>query len=212
MEKRILIVDDHPLIALGIENLLDHCGLRFTVDNSNKISDAFENLNKHNYELIILDVFMPEGDTHSILHRVFQINPNQKVLIHSSASETIYASHYLRLGANGFVSKGSTQEQLTKAIQTVISGKKYISDEVKDILLDELTKGTPANPFLILSKRVLEVAKLLAMGYSNLEIAKSFNLHASTIGTQKTRIYSKLGVNNQSEFDALSRLHSFYKT
>lgn len=206
----ILVIDDHPMVGLAIEQVV---GTRlegnYQVESRSTAKEGLDFVKANNYALIILDVFMPNADTHDIIHQILRIKPESKILINSSANEDIYALLYIKQGASGFISKSASLEKLEKAIRTVLTGERYVSRKTMDRLIDDLNGKRSANPFNNLSNREIEVAKLLAEGKGVKEIAQILNVHSSTIGTQKKSLFKELGITGLNEFYDLCKVYGF---
>ncbi len=205
-QTSILIVDDHPLIAIGLESALSKINQQIKFFNAQNGADALKLLRKQPFDIVFLDVFIPDTDTHNLLHQIKSIRPDLKILMFSSGNQTIYAPHYLKQGAHGFLQKGATETEIRAATEAILNGRLYLTE---DQVENGLKLGKEANPFEKLSAREMEVAKLLADGKKVTEIARTLNLHTSTIGTQKARILDKLSLKSQHEFEELARLHQF---
>jgi two-component system, NarL family, invasion response regulator UvrY len=158
--------------------------------------------------LIILDVNLPDTDTQSLMKLFINNNSKQKVLIFSMSSEEIYARRFLKLGAKGFVSKTSNMDEVIKAIQVILDGKKYITQKVAELLSDDLIEGNTERNIDDLSDREIEIMHLLVKGLGGKEISNLLHLHPSTTATYKTRLFQKLAVNNVIE---LKEVVEFYK-
>ncbi len=203
-----LLIDDHPLVLIGLEGLIYNSFGRnskvFTAQNSKVALDLIK---EHPIDLIVLDLFIPETDTQFLIIQLKLIRPNTKILIQSSGAEEVYAIHYLKQGVNGYISKSATKEDLVGAITTTLNGKNYFSPNTIALMLNQLSNKPTTNPFNLLSKRELEVAKQLTIGKKGNEIAQTLNAHPSTISTLKCRIFKKFNVANQTDFERLYRMY-----
>jgi DNA-binding NarL/FixJ family response regulator len=124
-------------------------------------------------------------------------------------SQTLYGKSLIKAGAHGYLSKDAPMSEIQKAMATVLDGKKYISQELLAVLVDELANGEPTNPFLKLSQRETEMTTFLLQGLSVSEISSRVNLQTSTVGTYKSRIFEKLNVTNIIELKELAMLYHF---
>lgn len=209
MDLKFLIIDDHPLISLGLESVLSKLDGTIGFFSASSGKESIDLVKKHRFDLVFLDIFIPDTDTHSILHQITRIQPDLRILMFSSGNEQIYGAHYIKLGAHGFLRKDASPEEILEATRIVIKGRLYISADVVHQVSSVTKLTTPSDVFQKLSKRELEVAKLLVQGRKVVQIARILNLHTSTIGTQKSRIFQKLQVENTHEFLELCRLNSF---
>jgi DNA-binding NarL/FixJ family response regulator len=121
-------------------------------------------------------------------------------------SEELYAKRFIKLGVRGYLSKESRTEEIRKAITSVLNGEIYVSKKVRKDLSEDLKKGAD-NPFHKLSDREMQTVKYLLHGYSLPEIKKILNIHSSTIGTYKTRIFEKLKIKSLGELSELAKMY-----
>lgn len=194
--KKFLLVDDHKVVRSGISGLLSTMYIPCEVDEASDADAVIEILKKNEYDLIMMDVQIPNSDMLGLMEYVHTKYPAAKVLIFSMSSENIYAKRFLKAGAKGFLSKDSQLDEITKAINLVLNNRKYISEALAETLADGLSAGKSGNPFDNLSLREFEIISLLLSGQSLSDISKSLNLQPSTVGTHKARAFEKLKVSN----------------
>ena len=192
----ILVVDDHEIIYVGLLLLLTKNGYKVNISNATNGEEALNLTRNETFDLIVLDINLPNTDTLYLLELLLVKAPNQKILMYSTYSEKMYSKQYMAKGAYGYLNKSASHEELLKAIVTITSGKKYLSDDMKAFLFDSFVENKSSNIFELLSDRELEITKLLLKGLSNSSISKSLHLHSSTISTYKLRIFEKLEVTN----------------
>lgn len=132
-----------------------------------------------------------------MLDSLNEIQKNIRVLMFSAYEENLYATRYLQAGAKGYLHKQNSNAEIKKAIQTVCSGGVYMSDDVKNIMLNKmLNHDENQNPLDLLSNREFEVAQMLIYGHGITDISSLLNLQMSTVSTYKNRIFEKLNVTN----------------
>lgn len=202
---RILIVDDHSIVRIGLEVLINE-HLQAQIDSASDGKEAIRKVKEIPYDLLILDINMPDTDCGTLVLTIKGLRPQLPVLIFSMNDESLFALHYVKLGANGFLSKNAQDEDIIYAIRQILKGKKYINPELFETERSD-TMGT--NPFKVLSERELTVVHHLLKGKNILEISKIMNLHTSTIGTYRTRIFEKLNITNLVDLTELARIHQF---
>lgn len=202
--KKILLVDDHFVVRSGMKAVLSEMLKPIEIHDAGDGETVVEKLKKTTYDLIIMDIKMPDTDTLGLMEYIATKYPEAKVLIFSMNSENIYAKRFLKMGAKGFISKNALLEDIIKAINTVLNGRKYISESLAQSLAEESISDTKSNPFDMLSKREFEIVSLLVSGQTLNEIAACLNLHSSTVGSHKARIFEKLGVGNILELKELA--------
>ncbi|MDN3673295.1 response regulator transcription factor [Flavobacterium branchiarum] len=191
-----LIADDHVVVRQGIGLILKELFWDVTIYKATNFNDTFKTLKEVKIDLLILDINFPDGNSINILAEIKAIQPDIKILIFSALEENIYAMRYLNAGASGYLSKDSSEEEMKFAINSMISSGKYITQNIKDKILDSYISKKPANPLEALSNREMEVALLFVKGYGNLEILELLKIKKTTVSTYKNRIFEKLEVDN----------------
>lgn len=203
-----MLADDHSVIRAGVRTLLESAYSKSIVDEATDGKGVIDNLKKHNYNLVILDINMPETDTPSLIKYIATDYPRIPVLIFSMSPEQVYALRVLKAGAKGFVSKESSLEELRKAIDLVLKGKTYTSPITIQLMADQFLFNKD-NPFISLSPREFQITNLLLEGKSVSEIAAQLNIQLTTASTHKARLFSKLNVKTLLELKELSIFHKF---
>jgi two-component system invasion response regulator UvrY len=201
---RFLLIDDHVVVRSGLKLILSDLYKPCTIDEAEDGESAIIKLKLHFYDLVILDIKMPNTNTFTLMEYINNIHTDVKVLVFSMNSESIYAKRYLTAGAKGFVNKIAALEEIVKAINTVLSGKRYISESLLEVLADLDGNDKKSNPFDSLSPREFEIVSMLLGGEGISQIAHHLNLRVSTVGTHKARIFEKLKVTNLIELKELA--------
>lgn len=197
-KKCVIVADDHSIVRRGINLLFSRIDNGFDIVEADSFPRTIELLKTKHPELIVLDINLPGGNSSKMMAEIMAISPHCKVLVFTSYDEDVYAEAFLRAGALGYVNKLSPEEDIEDAIKTTLDGKTYVSPQFQSKLKD-CTSKKGINPLNQLSKRELEVGRLLAAGDGNLLIMEQLNLKPSTISTYKQRIFQKLKVNNIAE-------------
>lgn len=204
----ILIVDDHQIVFSGIKLILHSKQKKYKLDNCINGNDCIDIIRKTAFDLIILDVNLPDTDTYQLIHLIFNLNPKQKVLMFSMSSEEMYAKRFLQLGALGFVSKQASNEDFVMAVEKTLKGERYLSPTMIEAMTNDALNGESGNVFEKLSKREFEIMTYFLNGYGSKEVANITNLHSSTIGTYKFKIFDKLAIKNILELHELAKIHN----
>jgi two-component system invasion response regulator UvrY len=202
--KTFLLVDDHIVVRSGMKGILSEVFSPCDIHEAGDGDGALEQLKKHSYDLILMDIQMPKTDTLGLVEFIHIKYPTTNILMFSMGAENIYAKRFIKAGAKGFVSKESPMEEIKKAINLILNGRLYISEELANLLAQESFSGKSGNPFDKLSPREFEIVSLLLTGKTVSEISKSINLQVSTVGTHKARIFEKLGCSNILELKELA--------
>lgn len=193
----VVLVDDHSVVRQGMSLMLKKYFPAITVFQASSFNELIDVLKKEkNIDLILLDINMHGGNTTEMIVEVKNIQKNVRILIFSAYEEKHYALRYIQAGANGYLNKLEEEEEIINAVKQVITTGKYISSVVQKNVIDNLFNNELVNPLDILSEREFEIANLLVRGEGNLEIANKLNIHVSTVSTYKSRIYTKLNVDN----------------
>jgi two-component system, NarL family, invasion response regulator UvrY len=204
----LLLADDHFIIRTGLKLIIESFMADAKIDEAEDGDSTFEKIKKNNYDLLILDVNMPNTDSFVLVSNILALRPGMKILMFSMNQEEVYARRYLKMGAMGYLKKDEHIEEIKKAITIVLSNKKYISTALSQILLDDLHKNNSENPFESLSLREFEIARHLIRGESVAEICQKLTLHSSTVGTHKARIFDKLKCSNIIDLNSLAKVHN----
>jgi len=162
-------------------------------------SDCFDLLRAEQFELCILDVSMQGKNSLAFLPDIVKLGRGMPILMLSMHGDRQFVFQALRLGASGYVTKEHTDQELIKAIETVLTGKRYVSASLADNLLDLVSAPSMALPHEALSCREREVFDLLAGGQSVSEISEHLSLSVKTISTYRTRILEKMGLGSNGE-------------
>jgi DNA-binding NarL/FixJ family response regulator len=195
---KALIADDHPIVRKGIVQLLKDAFPKIKTEEVNSGIEAVKKINGEVWDLIVLDISMPGRNGIEVLKHARNSGVKTPILILSMQAEEHYALRSLKAGASGYVSKESAGDELVKAVEKVMGGKKDISPKVTEILAENLGE----EPEIIhekLSDREMEVMMLIASGKAVSDIANDLNLSVSTVSTYRLRILDKLHLHNNAE-------------
>jgi len=207
----ILLADDHAVVREGLKTLIQNIIPHSVIEEAQDGASAFKKITRNNYALIILDINMPATDSFGLVSNILAAKPKSKILIFSMNSEQIFAKKFLNLGALGYLSKYASEDEFRLAIENVMSNKRYLSPSFRRALTESALGKNPnnQNPFDLLSPRELEIIRHLIKGESVSQIGSCLNLHTSTIGTHKEKIFAKLCCNNIVEMNSLAAMHNF---
>src|SRR5690606_27467975 len=209
MIEKILIADDHGIVRIGLSIMIKKLRPQAEIQEADNFKSVLDIVNKTKFDLIIMDINMPNGNFQQTFDIVKIKQPNVKVLVFSSQDEQTYAIRYLKLGADGFLPKISDDQTLKKALEKMFDRGSYVSEEIKDtIIINSLNKKqTTQNPLTTLSDREIEIADKLIKGETLKDISNELNLHVSTASTYKTRIFKKLDVQSIPELIDIFRFY-----
>jgi two-component system invasion response regulator UvrY len=195
--RHILIADDHGVVRYGMMLLLKDLMPWAKISQIGSFNEVVDFVEKTKIDLLILDINLPGGNNIQMLESLNAVQKGIKVLMFSAYEESLYATRYLKAGAKGYLHKQTSNNEIKKAIATVFSGGIYMSDDVKDLMVNKmLNHDEDQSPLDILSNREFEVAQLLIYGHGITDISTLLKLQISTVSTYKNRIFEKLNVIN----------------
>lgn len=202
--KKILLVDDHPLMRRGQADLLSREPDLMVCGEAGTAREAMEAIPKLKPDLVLMDMTLPDKDGLELLKDIQAVHPGLPVLAMSMQDESLYAARVLRAGGRGYVMKGAgSDDQLANAIRTVLSGQIAVSPRVSAKILESV--ATPSGkvgdgPETKLSDREMEVMRLFGEGWSTDEIAQRLHLSPKTVDVHRMHIKEKLGLKTTPEF------------
>jgi two-component system, NarL family, invasion response regulator UvrY len=189
---RILIADDHALVRAGLKQFLQEERRDMQVAEACSGQQTLDMLRGGNFDLLILDINMPDRGGLDILKHVRSGHPNTKVLVLSGYPERQYAVNVLKAGASGYLSKDGAPGELSKAVIQVLAGKRYVSASLAELLVNELDVDHDKPLHADLSEREFQIFCKLAAGQSVSEIANELSLSVKTVSTYRTRVLEKM--------------------
>ncbi|SNZ00840.1 response regulator transcription factor [Flagellimonas pacifica] len=193
---KVLIADNHPIVRLGIKQVLESSSDIEVIADVSTTSELFEALEKVTPDVVMLEMDIPEINGIATLRKLKQEFPNVKSLMYSGQSEDVYALSTIRAGAFGYLSKTADLDYVITAVRKVSEGNMFITNELAQRLAFDEGTQKPRRFFRKLSSREVEVLKLLASGKRNKEVAEGLNLNEKTVSTYKARLMKKLNVDN----------------
>lgn len=197
--RRILIVDDHEVVRDGVKRLFEEQPGTTAFGDASTASEALKVISEHDWDIVILDLSLGGRSGLDLLKELKQVRPRVPVLILSMHSEEQYARRAFKAGAAGYITKDSSGAELSKAIDKVIKGGKYVSPVLAEKLVTYLEKGTDAAPQDALSDREFQVMRLIASGKTVSEIAQLLTLSDKTISTYRARVLEKMAMKTNAE-------------
>jgi DNA-binding NarL/FixJ family response regulator len=201
--KKILLVDDHPLMRRGQADLLNREPDFAVCGEAGTAREAMEAIAKLKPDLVLVDMALPDKDGLELIKDIQALHPGLPVLAMSMQDESLYAPRVLRAGGRGYVMKQEGPELLAGAIRTVLSGQVALSPRMSAKILDSLVGGTAkaeAGPEAKLTDRELEVLRHFGEGWSTEEIAQRLHLSPKTVDVHRAHIKEKLDLKTTPEF------------
>jgi DNA-binding NarL/FixJ family response regulator len=200
--KNVLIADDHAVARAGYKQFLETHPCVREVGEATSGSETLAKLRRRPWDLLLMDIHMPDRSGLDILKHVTSGYPNVHVLIMSGLPEQQYARTVLRAGARGYISKGGSPDELLKAVGLILTGKRYISDSLAESSAagpDKKLEQDIKPPHTQLSSREFQVFRKLAIGVPLTGIARELSLSVKTVSTYRTRILEKMGFKSNAD-------------
>ena len=195
----ILLVDDHAIVREGIRRIIDDTnGITITAEASTG-QEALELIWKEKYDLVILDISMPGKNGLQTLKEIKKYDAKLPILMLSMHAEEQYAMRAIKAGASGYLTKESASDQLVSAIRKIYDGKKYISQEVAELLVTDIYYDDEKQPHEYLSDREFEIFKLIIHGNSAKIIAANLLISDKTVSTYRSRILKKMDMRSTAD-------------
>jgi len=196
---KILLADDHAVVRGGIRKFLEAAQDIEVVAEATTGGEALALVRKCDWDVMLLDISLPDLDGLEVLKRVKRERPALPVLVFSMHSEEDFAVPAFDAGASGFLSKDSSPTQILTAIQTVASGASYVSPALTERLLAGTLSAGKRQPHESLSRREMEVLLLLSKGVPLTKIGEQLYLSVKTVSTYRGRVLEKLGMQSNAE-------------
>jgi len=197
---KILIVDDHAVVRAGLKQILAETSDLQVAGEAGSGREALEMALLGSFDLVLLDISMPDMNGLDVLKELHKENEELPVLMLSMYPEEQYAIRALKAGAKGYLTKESAPAELISAIRKVSQGGRYITLSLAENLAFYLGSDSKKSPHQMLSDREYQVMLLIASGKTVTEIADELLLSVKTISTNRSRALQKMGMKNNAEF------------
>lgn len=194
-KKRILIVDDHPLLRQGVAGLIAREGDLQVCGEAQSAADALQAVRALRPDLVLVDISLGGRSGLELIKDLKIQQETLPVLVLSMHDESLYAERALRAGAQGYITKKAGGKALLKAIREVLAERIYLSDQMSTKLLQNLAgrrPGKPASPLELLTDREFEVFQLIGDGCSSRRIAETLNVSIKTVEAHRANMKAKL--------------------
>jgi len=204
---KLLIVDDHDLVRLGIRRILDDVPEVEVVGEAKGGEDALKMARELKPDVMLMDVLMPGIGGLEATRRISHLDPEVKVIVVTSCDDDVYPTRLLQAGAAGYLTKGADFNEIVTAIKQVHFGKRYISPEIAQRIALKSFSKEGAMPFDQLSERELQIAMMVIDCQKVSGIAESLCLSPKTVNTYRYRIFDKLHISSDVELTLLAVRH-----
>lgn len=190
----VLIADDHAIVRKGLIQIVKSLPQVKIIDEAEDGFQVLEMYQKNKYDLVILDLSMPNKNGLDTLKDLQSIDPTSRILILSVYAEEQYAIRSFNSGAVGYITKNTAPTELINAIETVLTGKKYISPALAERLISLKSIEKPLHENL--SDREYQIMLMSAEGYTIAQIAEELSINVKTVSTYRKRILEKMNFEN----------------
>jgi len=199
--KRLLILDDHPMMREGLAQLINHESDLTVCGEAGTAQEAIELIAKQKPDLVLADISLPDKSGLEVIKEIQTFHPGLEVLVISMHEESLYAQRVLRAGARGYIMKQEGGKKLMEAIRRVLGGHIYVSDKISATLLESFSaqSGKSKSPIEQLSDREFEILQLLGQGKGTSDIAAHLRLSVKTVDAHRANIKRKLNLQTAAE-------------
>jgi len=203
LKARILIADDHALVRQGIASFLKMSDAYEVVGEAADGVEAIQAVKKNRPDVVLMDISMPKLGGLEATVEIKKMNPDIKILVLTQYEDTVYIRRFFKAGASGYLLKKAVGVDLLTALETILSGRKYVHPSIASCVVDgyigvqkgeELAEDT----YDSLTDREKQVLKLIAEGYTQKETADILNISAKTVVTHQTNISEKLNIHTRA--------------
>lgn len=193
----IAITDDHQMVMQGIETMLRYEPDMVISHKYNSVASTIEGLSKQQPNILLLDINLPDGNGIDLCKKLTEQYPQLKIIALSSFSEIAFVKRILNNGANGYLLKNTSKEELIEAFKTVLNGGQYLQSDIqKKLLQSSLGQKKSASFIPKLTRREKEVLTAISEEFTSLEIAEKLFISSKTVETHRMNLISKLGARN----------------
>jgi two-component system invasion response regulator UvrY len=207
----VMLVDDHDLVRKGLRRLLDDTSGIKVVAEAPDGEQAIRQVRKRKPDVILMDVSMPGIGGLEATRKITQVSPDMKVIAVTVHDDDPFPARLLEAGAVGYITKGCNIDEIVEAIQTVYSGKQYLTPSVAQKLALSLVNKHGKALMDELTQREIQVMLMVVRGDSNREISEQLCLSPKTTSTYRGRLFEKLGVVNDVELTRFAIRHGMIK-
>ncbi|HEY3493999.1 MAG TPA: response regulator transcription factor [Polyangiaceae bacterium] len=196
---KVLIADDHPVVRLGLRQLLAESPDIHVGAEVGTAADVLARVSEQRFDVIVLDISLQGRNGIELIGEIKKLRPEARVLILTMHPEEQYAVRAIRAGAAGFLNKESAPERLTEAVKRLAQGGRYVSAELAEALASLVAGEAVGHPHERLSDREFEILKLIASGKTVSQVAEMLALSVKTVSTHRTRLLKKMEMKTNAE-------------
>ncbi|MFZ1098551.1 MAG: response regulator transcription factor [Steroidobacteraceae bacterium] len=198
----VLIADDHAMLRTGLRHYLEQDTSITNIGEAATGADTLQQLRDGRWDLVILDINMPDRSGIDVLRHIRSGHPETRVLVMSGFSEKQYAINVLRAGASGYLAKDQAPEEFMRAVHAVLAGRRFVSARLSEMLITALEEPGDKPLHAALSEREFQILCKLAVGRSVSEIAHELFISVKTVSTYRARVLEKMHLDTNADLTA----------
>lgn len=199
MKSRVLLVDDHQIVLDGLKRIITDSNAFEVMGNVNSGHQALQLLQHMPVDLLLTDLDMPEMHGSDLVKRVKESYPEIKVIVLSMHTDPVLVKELVSIGADGFLVKTTSEEEIILALKKVAQGQQYYSTDITTSLMNQTSHVSDIQKKFQLTQRELEILQLVADGFSTKEIGEQLFISIRTVDSHRLSIMKKLDVKNIAE-------------
>jgi DNA-binding NarL/FixJ family response regulator len=196
---RIMLVDDHPIVRRGVSDILAGAFPQATIEQVGSGADALALARSESWDIVILDLTLPDGSGLDVLKRIRELQPRLPVLILSMHTADQFARRAIAAGASGYLTKDTADEELVAAVTRLMRGGKYFGPQVLEHVVVGMHAGGEERPHERLSDREYQVLRMIGSGQTVSEIAPKLGVSVKTVSTYRARMLDKMNMRTNAE-------------
>ena len=201
---KILVVDDHELVRAGMRRLLEENPQIQAISEASSGEEALQMASSDRFDLVLMDINLPGISGLEASDKLLLLAPESRIIMVTGRLEGGHIRKLLNAGVRGYITKGSSAEEMSKAMQRVMAGEQYLSPDVAQQVAMDMINGDDGNPFDRLTTREGEIISLLLKGQRNRQISNNLHISEKTVSTHRTRAFEKLNVKTTAELVRLA--------
>lgn len=201
---KVLIVDDHELVRTGMLRLLEDNPQIASIAEASSGEEALSLASLQHFDIVLMDINLPGINGVEASDKLLILSPESRIIMVTGNLEAAQIRKLLNAGVRGYITKGSSAEEMGKAMSRVMEGEQYLSPDVAQQMAMDMINGSDENPFDKLTSRESEIVNLLLQGQRNRQISTNLHISEKTVSTHRTRAFEKLDIKTTAELVRLA--------
>ena len=201
---KVLVVDDHELVRAGMLRLLEDNSQIASIAEAASGEEALKLASLQHFDIVLMDINLPGINGVEASDKLLILSPESRIIMVTGNLEAGQIRKLLNAGVRGYITKGSSAEEMDKAMSRVMDGEQYLSPDVAQQMAMDMINGSDENPFDKLTSRESEIINLLLHGHRNRQISTNLHISEKTVSTHRTRAFEKLGIKTTAELVRLA--------